>query len=78
MGKRFMDILGALAGTILLSPVLAALVFLVRRRMGPPAIFAQRRAGLKGKPFVLYKFRTMTNARDEHGELLPDEARLTK
>ncbi|MDR1622056.1 MAG: sugar transferase, partial [Synergistaceae bacterium] len=39
---------------------------------------AQRRAGLKGKPFVLYKFRTMTNARDEHGELLPDEARLTK
>jgi lipopolysaccharide/colanic/teichoic acid biosynthesis glycosyltransferase len=76
--KRFFDILGALAGLILLFPLLAVLVFLVRRRMGSPAIFAQRRAGLKGKPFVLYKFRTMNDLRDEQGELLPDEARLTE
>ena len=76
--KRFLDILGALAGLILLSPVLLTLVFLVRRRMGPPAIFAHRRAGLKGKPFTLYKFRTMNDSRDERGELLPDEERLTE
>ena len=78
MGKRFFDILGALAGLIVLSPVLLTLVFLVRRHMGAPAIFAQRRAGLKGKPFVLYKFRTMNDLRDKQGELLPDEARLTE
>jgi lipopolysaccharide/colanic/teichoic acid biosynthesis glycosyltransferase len=76
--KRFFDILGALAGLVLLSPALLALVFLVRRRMGPPAIFRQRRAGCKGKPFMLYKFRTMNDARGEQGELLPDEARLTE
>ncbi|MDR1978096.1 MAG: sugar transferase [Synergistaceae bacterium] len=76
--KRLIDIVGAFAGLILLSPVLLTLVFLVRRRMGPPAIFAQRRAGLKGRPFVLYKFRTMNDARDERGKLLPDEARLTE
>jgi lipopolysaccharide/colanic/teichoic acid biosynthesis glycosyltransferase len=46
--------------------------------MGPPAVFAQQRAGLRGKPFVLYKFRTMNDSRDEQGELLPDEARLTE
>ncbi|MDR1376122.1 MAG: sugar transferase [Synergistaceae bacterium] len=76
--KRFFDVFGAFAGLILLSPVLAILAFLVRRRMGPPAIFTQRRAGLKGEPFVLYKFRTMNDARDEQGELLPDDARLTE
>jgi lipopolysaccharide/colanic/teichoic acid biosynthesis glycosyltransferase len=76
--KRAFDILGALAGLILLSPALALLAVLVRRRMGPPAIFAQRRAGLRGKPFVLYKFRSMNDARDEKGEPLPDEARLTE
>ncbi|MDR2522965.1 MAG: sugar transferase, partial [Synergistaceae bacterium] len=75
--KRLLDVLGALAGLILLSPVLLTLTVLVRRRMGPPAIFAQRRAGLTGKPFVLYKFRSMDSARDERGKLLPDEARLT-
>ncbi|MDR2179728.1 MAG: sugar transferase [Synergistaceae bacterium] len=78
MLKRFFDISGALAGIVLLSPVLLALVFWVRRRMGPPAVFAQQRAGLRGKPFVLYKFRTMNDSRDEQGELLPDEARLTE
>jgi lipopolysaccharide/colanic/teichoic acid biosynthesis glycosyltransferase len=46
--------------------------------MGPPAVFTQRRAGLNGEPFVLYKFRTMNDVRDEHGELLPDETRLVE
>ena len=75
--KRLLDVLGALAGLILLSPVLLTLTVLVRRRMGPPALFAQRRAGLMGRPFVLYKFRSMNSVRDKRGELLPDEARLT-
>jgi lipopolysaccharide/colanic/teichoic acid biosynthesis glycosyltransferase len=75
--KRLLDILGAGAGLILLSPVFLVLTALIRRRMGSPAIFAQRRAGLRGEPFVLYKFRSMTDARDEAGALLPDGARLT-
>lgn len=77
MIKRLMDIVGAAVGLLLLSPLLLLLALMVRRRMGPPAIFAQARAGRGGRPFVLYKFRTMTDARDVTGELLPDEARLT-
>ncbi|MDR3264375.1 MAG: sugar transferase [Synergistaceae bacterium] len=76
--KRLLDILGSAAGLILLSPLLLALTILVRRRMGPPAIFAQRRAGLRGEPFVLHKFRSMNDARGENGELLPDGERLTE
>jgi len=76
--KRLIDIIGAIAGLILLSPVFLTAAVLIRRRMGPPAIFAQRRAGLRGEPFVLYKFRTMNDARGEHGELLPDDMRLTE
>ena len=75
--KRALDILGSAAGLILLSPLLLILTILIRRRMGPPAIFSQRRAGLRGEPFVLYKFRSMGDARGEQGELLPDEERLT-
>ena len=75
--KRFVDIVGAVVGLVLLSPVLLITAFLIRRKMGPPAIFTQSRAGLRGAPFILYKFRTMNEARDEQGELLPDEARLT-
>ncbi|MDR2529722.1 MAG: sugar transferase [Synergistaceae bacterium] len=75
--KRFLDVLGAFVGLLLLSPVLLVLTVLVRRRMGPPTFFAQRRAGLEGRPFALYKFRSMNSARDERGEFLPDETRLT-
>lgn len=75
--KRLLDILGAGAGLILLSPLMLVLVVLIRRRMGPPAIFRHERAGLGGKPFVLCKFRSMNDARDERGELLPDAERLT-
>jgi lipopolysaccharide/colanic/teichoic acid biosynthesis glycosyltransferase len=76
--KRFLDIAGSLTGLILFFPLLAILTFLVRRYMGPPAIFRQKRAGLRGRPFVLCKFRTMSDIRDERGELLPDGERLTK
>ena len=75
--KRILDFFGAALGLIVLSPVLLGLVFLIRRRMGPPAVFTQKRAGLKGNPFVLYKFRSMNDARDANGELLPDGERLT-
>ena len=76
--KRLIDIIGAAVGLILLSPMFLIVAILIRCRMGSPAVFAQRRAGLKGESFVLYKFRTMNDARDEHEELLPDDMRLTK
>jgi len=76
--KRLIDVVGAVVGFILLSPVFLIVAILIRRRMGPPAIFTQRRAGLRGEPFVLYKFRSMNDARDDHGELLPDDARLSE
>ena len=75
--KRLLDIVGAGAGLILLSPLFLILIVMIRLRMGPPAIFSQARAGLRGEPFVLYKFRSMNDARDERGELLPDGERLT-
>jgi lipopolysaccharide/colanic/teichoic acid biosynthesis glycosyltransferase len=76
--KRLLDIFGAAAGLLLLSPALLVLAALIRRRMGPPALFTQRRAGLRGEPFVLYKFRSMNDARGKDGELLPDGERLTE
>ncbi len=63
---------------ILLSPVLCLLCVLVRTKLGSPVIFRQERPGKDGKIFTLYKFRTMTDERDENGNLLPDEVRLTK
>lgn len=67
----------AVAALVVLSPLGAVVALLVWISMGSPVIFRQVRAGLHGKPFVLFKFRTMTDARDEKGELLPDEKRLT-
>lgn len=63
---------------LLLSPVMAAITVLIRLAMGSPVLFRQQRPGLYRKPFVLLKFRTMCEARDRAGELLPDEARLTR
>mgnify|MGYP000908663870 FL=1 len=77
MLKRLLDIVGALLGLLLLSPVFLGITLAVRRRMGPPALFSQLRAGLEGRPFRLYKFRSMTDARDGDGSLLPDADRLT-
>ncbi len=75
--KRPQDFLCALLACVVLSPVLLILAFLVRIKLGSPVLFAQERPGLNGKIFKLHKFRTMTNAKDENGELLPDDARLT-
>ncbi len=77
MLKRLLDITGALLGLLLLSPVFLGVTLAVRRRMGPPALFSQLRAGLGGRPFRLYKFRSMTDTRDEDGSPLPDADRLT-
>jgi len=61
-----------------LSPVLVLIGILVRFKIGSPVLFRQVRPGLQGRPFIIYKFRTMTDARDEGGNLLPDSERLTK
>ncbi|MDY5870433.1 MAG: sugar transferase [Lachnospiraceae bacterium] len=75
--KRLIDIVVSAAGIIVLSPVLLILWILVRVKLGKPAIFTQERPGKDEKIFKLYKFRSMTDKRDEKGELLPDEVRLT-
>lgn len=75
--KRPQDFLCALVAIIILSPVMAITALLVRMKLGSPVIFKQERPGKDGKIFKLYKFRTMTDARDSNGNLLPDDARLT-
>lgn len=75
--KRPQDFLCALAATVGLSPVMLVTAVLVRKNLGSPVFFGQERPGKDGKIFKLYKFRTMTDERDENGELLPDEIRLT-
>jgi sugar transferase EpsL len=77
VGKRFLDLALAIPMLILLSPVLALAALLVRWKLGAPVIFRQRRPGLHGKPFTIYKFRTMTDDHDAQGELLPPAERLT-
>ena len=76
--KRAVDLFLSLSALILLSPVLAAAALLVRAFLGSPVLFRQERPGLKGKPFVMLKFRTMTDARDGDGNPLPDAQRLTR
>ena len=75
--KRPQDFLCALLAIIVLSPVMLVTAILVRTKLGSPIIFKQERPGLNGKIFTLYKFRTMTDKKDEDGNLLPDEVRLT-
>lgn len=75
--KRPQDFLCALAAVFILSPVLLAVAACVRIKLGSPVLFRQQRPGLNEKIFSLCKFRTMTDERDEEGELLPDEIRLT-
>lgn len=75
--KRILDVLLSGAGIVLLSPVYLILWVLVRSKLGTPVLFKQDRPGKNEKIFKLYKFRTMTDARDENGNLLPDEVRLT-
>ncbi len=75
--KRILDIVISLCGIIVLSPVYLILAVLVRIKLGSPVIFKQERPGKDEKIFHLYKFRSMNDARNEKGELLPDEVRLT-
>ena len=75
--KRLLDIVLSGCALIILSPLLLVTAILVRVKLGSPVIFCQERPGKDEKIFKLHKFRSMTDARDENGDLLPDEARLT-
>jgi lipopolysaccharide/colanic/teichoic acid biosynthesis glycosyltransferase len=76
--KRLLDFILSLCALIVLSPLLLILCFLVRTKLGSPVFFRQERPGRNEKIFTLCKFRTMTDERDENGDLLPDAVRLTK
>ncbi|WP_281356918.1 sugar transferase [Piscibacillus halophilus] len=76
--KRPMDFILSLIAIIVLSPVLLIVALLVRTKLGSPVLFKQKRPGLNEEIFMMYKFRTMTDERDDKGELLPDSVRLTK
>lgn len=76
--KRPMDFTLSLLAIILLSPVMIFVAVLVRIKLGGPVLFKQLRPGKNEKIFAMYKFRSMTNQKDENGDLLPDEVRLTK
>ena len=75
--KRPQDFLCALLALVVLSPVMIVVAVLVRIKLGSPVLFTQERPGKDGKIFKIYKFRSMTDQRDENGNLLPDEIRLT-
>lgn len=76
--KRPMDFMLSLIAIIVLSPILLVVAILVRTKLGSPVLFKQERPGLKEEIFLMYKFRTMTDEKDENGNLLPDSVRLTK
>ncbi|MGB9739501.1 sugar transferase [Chloroflexus sp.] len=77
-GKRLLDLMIVIPALIVLAPVMVLIAILVRINLGPGIFFRQQRPGLHGRPFTMLKFRTMTNARDAQGNLLPDEQRLTR
>lgn len=76
--KRFLDFVLSFLALVLLSPVFLIVAILVRVKLGSPVIFKQKRPGKNEKIFTLYKFRTMTDERDENGELLPNDKRMTQ
>lgn len=76
--KRLFDLVVSLLLLILLSPILLLIALLIWITQGSPVIFRQQRPGYLGKPFICYKFRTMSDRRDQNGHLLPDEQRLTR
>jgi len=77
-GKRILDLVVVSFALVVLSPLFATLAALIRARLGPPILFRQKRPGLDGKPFVLVKFRSMTDRYDDRGNSLPDGERLTR
>lgn len=76
--KRSFDLIAAALGLLVTAPIMALIMLMVRLNLGSPVLFKQIRPGLHGKPFTVYKFRTMRDAFDEHDQPLPDAARLTK
>ena len=74
--KRILDFIAALLLLILFSPIMLWAAWRIRRELGSPVLFTQARPGLNAKIFKIYKFRTMSDERDENGNLLPDELRL--
>lgn len=74
--KRLFDLFVSLVAIIVLMPVIIVVAILVAIKLGRPVLFSQQRPGLNGKVFKMYKFRSMTDERNEHGELLPDAERL--
>lgn len=76
-GKRIFDLCLTVPAFIVLSPVMGVTAVLVAVKLGRPVLFTQKRPGYRERIFKMYKFRSMTDERDEHGELLPDEVRLT-
>ena len=77
MLKRSLDIVIASTALVVLSPLYLYVAYKVRKNLGSPVLFRQTRPGLHGKPFDMIKFRTMTDARDASGQLLPNDQRLT-
>lgn len=77
MFKRLFDIVASAGGLLLLSPIIAVVAWQIRRKLGSPVLFRQVRPGLGGKPFEMIKFRTMRDAVDAAGNLLPDSERMT-
>ena len=77
ISKRCLDLLITLPGLLLISPLMAVLALWIRIKLGKPVIFRQKRPGFLGRSFVVYKFRTMEDLRDEQGNFLPDTQRLT-
>ncbi len=77
MLKRNFDIVASLGALLVFSPLFLALALVIRIRLGAPVLFVQERPGLKGRPFRIYKFRSMTDVRDDEGRLLPNSERLT-
>jgi sugar transferase EpsL len=75
--KRALDLAGAAAGLVVTAPILLGVAALIRLTMGSPVLFRQKRPGLNGTPFLMYKFRTMRDAISSDGKPLPDEQRLT-
>ena len=76
--KRLFDLTAAIPSVILLTPIFVLIGFFIRIRIGSPVLFKQIRPGFHGKPFIIYKFRTMTDDLDGNGNLLPDGERLTR
>jgi lipopolysaccharide/colanic/teichoic acid biosynthesis glycosyltransferase len=75
--NRLLDLLSALIGIVVLSPLFLCLALMIRIKLGSPVLFCQVRPGLAGRPFEMVKFRTMTDERNHNGDLLPDAQRLT-